>query len=61
MKNFSNIAQIPYTTLRNIFIGYIRKSNVENVIKVCELLNVDINTLYSNNFDLKTIQQCYIA
>lgn len=57
MKNFANIAQIPYTTLRDMFVGDIRKSNVENVIKVCKLLNVDINTLYSNNFDLKTIQQ----
>ena len=45
VKSFSNKIKVPYTTIDTILKRGLLKSNVLNVIKICQELNIDINEL----------------
>lgn len=53
VKSFSNKIKIPYTTIDTILKRGMLKSNVLNVIKMCNELNIDINELVNNKIVFK--------
>ena len=53
VKNFSNKINVPYTTVDTILKRGLFKSNVLNVIKICNELNIDINELTNNRVVFK--------
>lgn len=46
MKEFSEYATIPYTTLRSMLERGIENASVNNVIKICSKLDIPIDSLY---------------
>lgn len=53
VKRFSDKIGIPYTTVDTILKRGLLKSNVLNVIKICNELNVDIDELANNKVVFK--------
>lgn len=45
IKNFSEKADIPYTTVDSILKRGVNKANVINIIKMCQALNIDTDAL----------------
>lgn len=48
VKRFSDKIGIPYTTIDTILKRGLKNSNVLNVLKMCNELNLDINELANN-------------
>lgn len=44
IRQFANEISIPYTTLQSIFKRGL-KAGIQNIIKICQALNIDINAL----------------
>lgn len=53
VKKFSSKIKVPYTTIDTILKRGLLKSNVLNVIKICNELNIDINELANNKLVFK--------
>ena len=53
VKQFSNKINVPYTTIDTILKRGLLKSNVLNVIKICNELNIDIDELTNNKVVFK--------
>jgi len=57
IREFTQVANIPYTTLDSIFKRGVANSSVSNIIKICKALNLSVDALadgeivarYSNN------------
>lgn len=49
VMQFSKIAEIPYTTVKGIFTRGIWGASVQNVTKICDILEIDINELIKGN------------
>lgn len=57
IREFTQVADIPYTTLDSIFKRGVANSSVSNIIKICKALNLSVDALadgeivtrYSNN------------
>lgn len=47
IRAFSEVAQIPYTTLRSILERGVSNASVDNVIKICKALGITVNYLES--------------
>lgn len=45
LKEFSEIAGIPYTTLHSILTRGIGNASVDNVIKICKALDISVDSL----------------
>jgi hypothetical protein len=48
VKRFSDKIEVPYTTIDTILKRGLKNSNVLNVLKMCNELNLDINELANN-------------
>ena len=48
VKAFSDKIKVPYTTIDTILKRGIFKSNVLNVLKICDALDIDTNELINN-------------
>lgn len=48
VKRFSYKINVPYTTIDTILKRGLLKSNVLNVIKICNELKIDVNELANN-------------
>lgn len=46
LKTFAEKADIPYTTLRSMLERGIENASVNNVVKICRTLNINVETLY---------------
>ncbi|MBO5199551.1 MAG: XRE family transcriptional regulator [Lachnospiraceae bacterium] len=46
LKKFTESADMPWTTLDSVLKRGINNSNIANVIKICEGLNIDCESLY---------------
>lgn len=53
VKRFSSKIKVPYTTIDTILKRGLLKSNVLNVIKICNELNIDLNELINNKIVFK--------
>jgi len=49
VKRFSDKIGVPYTTIDTILKRGVKNSNVQNVFKMCDELNIDINELAKDN------------
>lgn len=49
LKDFSKKADIPYTTLRSMLERGIDNASVNNVIKICNALNISVESLYEED------------
>jgi DNA-binding Xre family transcriptional regulator len=56
VKRFSDKIGIPYTTIDTILKRGLKNSNVLNVLKMCNELNLDINELANNKIVIKESQ-----
>lgn len=45
IREFTQIADIPYTTLDSIFRRGVSNSSVSNIIKICRVLNLSVDAL----------------
>ena len=48
VKRFSDKIEVPYTTIDTILKRGLKNSNVLNVLKMCNELNLDVNELANN-------------
>lgn len=48
VKAFSDKIKVPYTTIDTILKRGLFKSNVLNVLKICDALDIDTNELINN-------------
>ena len=53
IKAFADKIKVPYTTIDTILKRGLFKSNVLNVLKMCEELNIDVNELINNKIVFK--------
>lgn len=53
VKSFSAFINIPYTTLDSILKRGIDKANVLNIIKICNALNIDVDSLANGKIEKK--------
>lgn len=53
VKSFAEKIKVPYTTIDTILKRGLLKSNVLNVIKMCNELNIDVNELINNKIVYK--------
>ena len=53
VKRFAEKVNVPYTTIDTILKRGLLNSNVLNVIKICNELNVDVNELANGKVVLK--------
>lgn len=56
VKWFSDKIGVPYTTIDTILKRGLKNSNVLNVLKMCNELNLDINELANNKIVIKESQ-----
>lgn len=56
VKRFSDKIGVPYTTIDTILKRGLKNSNVLNVLKMCNELNLDINELANNKIVIKESQ-----
>lgn len=56
IMNFANTAEIPYTTVDNILKRGISRAGVTTMLKICNVLNIDINELIEGNI----IEKAYV-
>lgn len=61
IREFTNTIQIPYSTLDTILKRGIRNSNVDNVIKICESLNISADALANGDIIFKDDVQTIAA
>lgn len=54
VKNFSEKANIPYTTVDSILKRGVSKANVINIIKMCQALNIDTDALSEGKIQPRT-------
>lgn len=45
IMQFAKVADLPYTTVKGIFSRGIWGTSIQNVIKICDTLSIDINAL----------------
>lgn len=45
IMQFAKVAELPYTTVKGIFNRGIWGTSIQNVIKICNTLSIDINAL----------------
>lgn len=45
IMQFAKVADLPYTTVKGIFNRGIWGTSIQNVIKICNTLSIDINAL----------------
>ena len=53
VKRFAEKVNVPYTTIDTILKRGLLNSNVLNVIKICNELNIDVNELANSKVVLK--------
>ena len=53
VKSFSSKIKVPYTTIDTILKRGLLKSNVLNVIKICNELGIDVNELVNDKIVFK--------
>ena len=53
VKELSSVAGLPYTTLDSILKRGVEKANVLNIIKLCHVLNLDVDALAAGNLVAK--------
>lgn len=53
VKRFAEKVNVPYTTIDTILKRGLLNSNVLNVIKICNELNIDVNELANGKVVLK--------
>lgn len=54
VKNFSEKADIPYTTVDSILKRGVNKANVINIIKICQVLDIDTDALSEGQIKPRT-------
>jgi hypothetical protein len=45
IREFTQVADIPYTTIDSIFKRGIDKSSISNILKICKVLNLSVDAL----------------
>lgn len=55
LREFTTIADIPYTTLDSILKRGVGNSSVSNVIKICKKLNISLDELMDGNIVTKPL------
>lgn len=53
IKEFSRIIDLPYTTVDSILKRGIKKANVQNIITICNELDIDVESLSSGSITFK--------
>ena len=51
LKNFSEIVDIPQSTLSTMFKNGIGGTSIDTIIKICKELNISIDTISDNKYD----------
>lgn len=59
IREFSNAIGLPYTTVDSILRRGIEKANILNIIKICDVLNIDTEELSKGNIVNKKISDSY--
>lgn len=54
VKEFAKEIELPYTTVSGILKRGILNSNAENILKICDKLNVDVGSLIDGNVKIKS-------
>ena len=54
---FTNQIEMPYSTLDSIFKRGVRKASVENLIKICDALNISADSLVNGSIEYKIAEQ----
>ncbi len=57
IREFTTQIEMPYSTLDSIFKRGVRKASVENLIKICDALNISADSLVDGSIEYKTIDQ----
>lgn len=56
IREFADASQMPYTTVHTILKRGIENSSVDNVIRMCQTLNINVDDILSDNQgDIHTI------
>lgn len=56
IMQFAKVAELPYTTVKGIFSRGLWGTSIQNVIKICNTLSIDINALINGE-----IKKIYIS
>lgn len=54
VKEFANEIELPYTTVSGILKRGLLNSNMENVLKICDKLNIDADSLIDGYVKIKS-------
>jgi hypothetical protein len=61
MREFTGAIDMPYSTVDSIFKRGIRKASVDNVIKICDFLNISTDALINGSIEPKQLEPTTIA
>lgn len=53
IREFAFAIDMPYSTIDSIFKRGIRKASVDNLIKICDFLNINTDALINGEIELK--------
>ena len=56
VRAFSEEADLPYTTVDSILKRGVEKANVKNIIKLCQVLDIDTDALASGKIEPRHIE-----
>ncbi len=54
VREFTTQIEMPYSTLDSIFKRGVRKASVENIIRICDALNISADALVNGNIEYKS-------
>lgn len=54
IREFTVAIDMPYSTIDSIFKRGIRKASVDNLLKICDFLNISTDALINGEIELKT-------
>ena len=55
IMQFAKVADLPYTTVKGIFSRGIWGTSIQNVIKICNTLSLDINALVNGDIHINEL------
>lgn len=61
VREFAIAIDMPYSTIDSIFKRGVRKASVDNVIRICDFLNISTDSLIDGRIEHKTSEPTTIA
>lgn len=61
IREFTVAIEMPYSTIDSIFKRGVRKASVDNIIKICEFLNISTDALINGEIEYKSSEPSTLA